>query len=228
MSQKEPPKTALVYHVRCYVRYTGRIDAELELGDRLIMILADGAAVLHAVEGGVKPKNWMPTGTTWSKPEPNILVGEHLGREEKLEIYIDKMYQEIHCDGTLHGKLVKLGSEYEVSNWIAQNPTMIEEGMSTVQREYRTNVGPIDILMNDYMGNKVIVEVKRIRVVNAEVIYQLLRYQHALISEGFSNIRCMLIAPALAGSAKKLLAEHSMEYRKLTYSPVKKTLTMPK
>jgi endonuclease len=44
---------------RCAVRYSGRLNAELEESLRLIIIKADGLVLVHADAGGYKPLNWM-------------------------------------------------------------------------------------------------------------------------------------------------------------------------
>jgi RecB family endonuclease NucS len=217
-------RQAQVLYLRGYVRYQGRIDAELEVGDRILIIFNDGAGVLHALGDGVKPKNWMPSGSEWKWENPNLLVGEHLKREERLEIYIENIYDDNTYEGDLHGRLVKLGSEVEVSDWLGNNPQWLSPTYRTIQREYRTKVGPIDILMAEGEDTIVVVEVKRIRVVGGEVVYQLLRYRDALQSDEEhrdKNIHCVLVAPGLSRSARELLEVHGMDYRKLTYSPEK-------
>lgn len=72
-----------VIFARCRVIYSGRIDAELEIGDRLIIRKDDGAVIVHSHEG-LKEKNWMPSGSTWHE-EPGMVLCEHPPRGERME-----------------------------------------------------------------------------------------------------------------------------------------------
>jgi RecB family endonuclease NucS len=219
------PRAATVMFVRCMARYQGRIDAELELGDRLLMILHSGAVLLYAIGDGIKPKNWMPPGSFISHRDDDSITFVSPKGDESLEIFIDQMWFEKQCVGTLHGRLVKLGSERELSDLLTWRLDMIEPDLDLLGREWRTDVGPIDILCfsrRDF--NPVAVEVKRIRSsIGSEVIYQLLRYMHALKTEEkwrHTEPRGVLVAHSISKPAQELLKRNNMSFVRLSYDDV--------
>jgi RecB family endonuclease NucS len=211
--------------VRCMARYTGRIDAELELGDRILMILHSGAVLLYAIGDGIKPKNWMPPGSYIASRDEDTIVFSSPKGDERLEIFVDQMWFDQRCVGTLHGRLVKLGSERELSDLLAWRLDMVEPGLEMVGREYRTEVGPIDMLCFSRRDhNPVAIEVKRIRSsIGSEVIYQLLRYLHALEQmpqwQG-TTPRGILVAHSISRPALELLRRNDMQFVRLSYDDV--------
>lgn len=215
---------AQVFYIRCSIRYSGRIDAELELGDRIFIVFHDGAAIVHALGDGVKPKNWMPSGTQWKDlgdTTKNIWVGEHQGRSEKLEIYVEDVWNDMQCFGTMHGRLIKLGSEREMSDLIADDLDLIELDLQLVEREYRTPVGPIDILAVDRKGNPVALEVKRARVTGVEVPYQLLRYLDSLRSDprwADTEPRGHIVAPGIGRVCRAETDRMGLGFIRLDYA----------
>lgn len=207
-----------VIFARCIVRYTGRIDAELELGDRLIVIKDDGAVLIHATSG-LLPKNWMPAGSALTQ-EPGLIRVEFPKRGELLEIFVIEVHHDSDHVGQLHGRLVKLGSEREFSDRLAQDLERVEAGLALVGREYRTRVGPIDLMCTDAAGGPVVIEVKRARAVGVEVAYQLLRYLHAVGNDERwvgRPARGILVAPGLSRPLSAALTEHRLGFVRLSY-----------
>lgn len=173
--------------VRASIRYSGRIDAEVGLGDRVILIKGDPACidgcVIHGLKG-VNPKNWMPAGSV-VREQPGLIEIRHAQRGELLEIFVERILSDQTVPLELDGPLVKLGSERELSDRLVERLELIQPGLELVAREYRTPAGPIDLLcrLPDAGGDPpapVAVEVKRNRVTNLEVLYQLKRYLDAL------------------------------------------------
>lgn len=219
------PRTSTLMFVRCLARYQGRIDAELELGDRIIVVLDSGVVLLFAMNKGTKPQNWMPEGSTITHRDDELIVFESASGEERLEIYVQQIWMEQQCVGTLHGKLVKLGSERELSDLLTYRMDLVEPGLEVIEREFKTDVGPIDILCyshQDYVP--VAIEVKRIRSsIGSEVIYQLLRYMHALKEQEMwedTEPRGILVAHSISRSAKALIDKNNMRFVRLSYEDV--------
>lgn len=207
-----------VIFARCIVRYTGRIDAELELGERLIVVKDDGAVLIHATSG-LQPKNWMPAGSVLSE-EPGLVLVEFPKRGERLEVFLIDVHSDTELVGELSGRLVKLGSEREFSDLLAERLERVGAGLALVGREYRTRVGPVDLLAVDEAGCPVVVEVKRARAVGVEVAYQLLRYLHAVAQEERwegRQPRGVLVAPGLSRPLGAALTEHGLGYVRLSF-----------
>jgi RecB family endonuclease NucS len=203
---------------RCRVIYTGRIDAELEIGDRLVIRKDDGAVIVHSTSG-LKERNWMPAGSTWNE-EPGVIVCEYAKRGERLDIYLDEVYSDREHHSYLDGRLVKLGSEREFSDLIRDNLDLISPGLTCIKREAMTPAGPIDLLCHEPDGSLVAIEVKRNRGVGMEVAYQIQRYLDALKKMpdwGELAARGMLVAPGLTKGVKELLAEREVEYVRLSF-----------
>lgn len=213
---------------RCNITYRGRIDAQLELGDRLIVIKDCGAVLVHA-GAGLMPRNWMPTGTTLAEITP----GRHWRfsyhkRDEDLDVYIDTIYSDVTHPVVLSGPLIKTGVEREMCELLVQQMERIEPGLELVGREFATPVGPIDILAKDPLGLPVVVEVKRQRVSGAETVYQVLRYLDALEQmPGGEGVRArgILVGPGLARTVGPLLAKHHIGFVRLAYKDLDGAVT---
>jgi len=183
-------------------RYQGRIDAELGLGDLIIIVKrvedgGDGSVVVHG-PNLVTPRNWMPAGTVFHE-EPGYLRFEHEDREELLEVWVEEEYHRHPQPVGLTGTLVKLGAEQEFSDRIAQQTWILEDGLELVEREYRTPAGPVDLLCVDPKGQAVAVEVKR-RLVDTSALWQLKRYLAHLNQDPLwapKGVRGLLVGPHL-------------------------------
>ena len=66
------------------------------------------------------------------------------------------------------------GVEKELQELLADHPHHLEDGLETIQREFRTDLGPVDILCRDAHGAAVAVEIKRIGEIDG--VEQLTRY----------------------------------------------------
>lgn len=199
---------------RASARYKGRIEAELSPGDIVLLLRdpaqgGDGSALLFDRAVGVQPRNWMPAGSQiteeeWSKKKiKGRMLLEHLSRGESLEIFWHRLEEELFLPSSLATELSRFGAEEEFSDLLAENLDMILPGLDLIQREYRTGVGPIDILAFD--GERpVVIEVKR-RQITISAAYQARRYVEALHSEKHfeQRAKAILVAPSLARGAKE-------------------------
>lgn len=156
----------------------------------------------------------MPAGSTWEEQE-GYIISRHEKREEQLEIFVDHIYYRHEFRGELEGKLITLGSEREVGDLlIDQLWRCSDQNLHLIQREYRTAVGPIDILSADDHGNPVAIEIKRGKVTSASVLYQIKRYTDALLGdEQWHNTqpRGILAAKSISLSARALAQEMGIE-----------------
>lgn len=219
-----------VVFCRCNITYRGRIDAQLELGDRLIVIKDCGAVLVHAGIG-LMPRNWMPTGTTLEEIAPGRQWRfSYPRRDEDLDVYIDRIYSDVTHPVILNGPLVKTGAEREMCELLVRQLERVEPGLELVGREFATPVGPIDILTTDPSGLPVVVEVKRQRVSGAETVYQVLRYLDALEQmpgwEG-SRARGILVGPGLARTVGPLLAKHQIGFVRMAYKDLEGAVIAP-
>jgi hypothetical protein len=173
---------------RCQVDYAGRLTAHLPMARRLILLKADGSVSVHADDRAYKPLNWMsPPCTLVERPapppdadavpgaEPLAALWEVRGRDgDTLRISLAEVLLDTSHDLGIDPGLQKDGVEAHLQALLAENPSTLVPGLSLVQREYPTAIGPVDLLCRDPAGGYVAVEVKRRGEIDG--VEQLTRY----------------------------------------------------
>ncbi|MEX0704998.1 MAG: endonuclease NucS domain-containing protein, partial [Nitriliruptoraceae bacterium] len=145
---------------RCSATYAGRLSSTLTSAVRLLMVKADGCVAIHADVGAYKPVNWMNAPNTLHEEPGRWTVTSPKG--EELVIEIEEILQEVAWELDTERGLVLDGVERELQELLAIHPHHLEGGLSLVQREFRTDLGPVDLLCRDGDGGAVAVEIKRI------------------------------------------------------------------
>ena len=157
---------------RCSVDYAGRLQAHLALGQRLIMVKADGSVLVHADGGSYKPLNWMSppcTLTIDADPAPELRSAgvrevwrvQNAKSADLLVISIHEILDRRDYDLGVDPGLVKDGMEAHLQELLAAHIDTLGPGHTLVRREYPTPIGPVDILARDARGAHVAVELKR-------------------------------------------------------------------
>lgn len=157
---------------RCSATYEGRLSSTLDEGVRLLMVKADGCVAIHADVGAYKPINWMNAPNTLLAEDDHWVVTNPKG--ERLEIELHEVLQDVTWELDTERGLTLDGVEKELQELLADHPDHIEAGLTTVEREFRTDLGPVDILCRDRDGAAVAVEIKRIGEIDG--VEQLTRY----------------------------------------------------
>jgi RecB family endonuclease NucS len=130
---------------RCSVDYEGRLQAHLPLATRLIMVKADGCVAIHADGGAYKPLNWMNA--------PNRLVEDPEADQwrvtndkgETLTIHLDEVLSDRDHELGRDPGLEKDGVEAHLQELLAEDCTVIADGLALVRREFPTDIGPVEI-----------------------------------------------------------------------------------
>lgn len=157
---------------RCSATYEGRLSSTLTSAVRLLMVKADGCVAIHADVGAYKPVNWMNAPNTLREDPGRWVVTNPKG--ERLVIELEEVLEDVvHPLDTDRG-LTLDGVEKELQALLAEHPHHLEAGLACVQREFRTDLGPVDLLCRDAEGRAVAVEVKRIGEIDG--VEQLTRY----------------------------------------------------
>jgi RecB family endonuclease NucS len=202
---------------RLSARYSGRIEAELSLGDAILLIRdyqsgGDGSVALYGARG-LQPRNWMPAGARHERTASGYRFSLSRGSlNEVLEVYIETVHGSLELVPQLDPVLVKLGGEREFADLLAAGLGRIEPGLEPLGREVRTAAGPIDIMARDGERRPVIIEVKRRQATLAD-LYQWRRYRDAIQADrewGRMHPRGLIIAPA---ATRELLAALDAEPR---------------
>jgi RecB family endonuclease NucS len=201
---------------RCSVDYAGRLTAHLPSATRLLLVKADGSVSIHADDRAYKPLMWMSPPCTTVEGEGVWTVTSKAG--EQLVITVEEVLSDVaHELGTDPG-LVKDGVEKHLQELLADRCEVLGEGWTLVQREYFTDIGPVDLLVRDDTGAHVLVEVKR----HAEIdgVEQLTRYLQR-VSTVLGEVRGVLAAQSFKPQAKVLAADRGIACVQLDYDALR-------
>jgi len=197
------------FFCRCTILYSGRAEAELEEGDRLIIIKSDNTLIVHQSEGSA-PVNYMKAESSMDLFEAEnslLLISKNQKLKDELQIIINKVYDfQAHKleDGC---KLSLVGSEKDMSDMIKNNPVVIAKDFKPLSREEHNKFGFIDVFGHDGKGNLVIVECKRYTA-GLSAVEQLRRYvekMSELKGIKINKIKGILAAPEIAKNAEEML-----------------------
>jgi endonuclease len=161
---------------RCSATYDGRLSSTLSSAVRLVMVKADGCVAIHADVGAYKPVNWMNAPNTLLDHGDHWVVTNPKG--ETLTIQFEEILDEVDYELDTERGLTLDGVERELQELLADHPHHLEDGLQLVQREFRTDLGPVDLLCRDGDGGAVAVEIKRIGEIDG--VEQLTRYLERL------------------------------------------------
>ena len=201
---------------RCSVDYVGRLTAHLPSALRLLLVKNDGSLSIHADDRAYKPLMWMSPPCSTVVVEGTWTVTNKAG--EQLVITIEEVLSDVgHELGTDPG-LVKDGVEKHLQELLANRCEVLGEGWTLVQREYFTDIGPVDLLCRDATGAHVLVEIKR----HAEIdgVEQLTRYLQR-VSTVLGEVRGVLAAQTFKPQAKVLAADRGISCVQLDYDALR-------
>lgn len=157
---------------RCSATYEGRLSSTLDSAVRLVLVKADGCVALHADVGAYKPLNWMNAPNHLVEHDDQWVVTNPKG--EVLTIEFEEVMEDVSYELDTERGLTLDGVEKELQELLADHPDHVEEGLELVTREFRTDLGPVDLLCRDPDGGAVAVEIKRIGEIAG--VEQLSRY----------------------------------------------------
>ena len=200
----------------CSVDYVGRLTAHLPMATRLLMVKADGSVLVHSDTGGYKPLMWMTPPCSTLQADGVWTVTNKGG--EQLVVTVEEVLSDVsHALGNDPG-LVKDGVEKHLQALLADRCEVMGEGWTLVQREYFTDIGPVDLLCRDASGAHVLVEVKR----HAEIdgVEQLTRYLQR-VSTVLGDVKGVLAAQSFKPQAKVLAADRGITCVHLDYDALR-------
>jgi len=208
-------KECMVISCRCEVWYSGRAEAYLPTGERLIIIKEDSTLLIHQPVGN-NPINYMKSGTrhTMTYNGANLFLNS---RNLDIKEFLDVRIQDIHFFNSYkledNQSLQIAGTEKDMSDMIYEKPGLIEEGFKPVSREEQTKYGFIDVFGNDKNGVLTIIECKRY-VGDLKAVTQLRRYvEKVKESKGIDKVRGILACPKISPNALKMLQDWGFEHR---------------
>jgi RecB family endonuclease NucS len=201
---------------RCSVDYAGRLTAHLPEAVRLLMVKADGSVLVHSDTGGYKPLMWMTPPCSLLVQDGAWTVTNKGG--EQLTITVHEVLSDTAHDLGTDPGLVKDGVEKHLQELLADRCEVLGAGWTLVQREYFTDIGPVDLLCRDETGAHVLVEIKR----HAEIdgVEQLSRYLQR-VSTVLGDVKGVLAAQSFKPQAKVLAADRGIVCVQLDYDELR-------
>lgn len=199
---------------RCTVDYSGRLTAHLPEAVRLIMVKADGTLAIHSDGNASKPLNWMVAPNVLETSEDHWSVTN--GKGEQLTISISEILEDVTHDLGEDPGLQKDGVEAHLQALLAKQPSVLEEGLVLIRREFPTDIGPVDLLCASAQGQTVAVEIKRRGDIDG--VEQLTRYIERLnLDSRLAPVRGILAAEQIAPQARVLAASRGVEAIEVDY-----------
>jgi len=203
---------------RCTVNYVGRLEASLPEAVRLIMVKADGCVAIHADGGAYKPLNWMNAPNDvrefpdrWEITNP---------KDEKLTINLLEVLSDTTHDLGDDPGLSKDGVEAHLQALLAADPSVIEEDLVLISREYPTAIGPIDLLCRAADGTTVAIEVKRRGEIDG--VEQLGRYLEYLRADSSLGVlRGVFVAQSIKPQARTLAETRGLAWKEVDYDELR-------
>jgi endonuclease len=201
---------------RCTVDYVGRLTAHLPEAVRLLVCKADGSLLVHSDTGGYKPMMWMTPPCTTVEDDGLWTVTNKGG--EQLVVTVHEVLSDVSHDLGTDPGLVKDGVEKHLQQLLADQVHVLGDGYVLVQREYSTDIGPVDLLCRNGSGAHVLVEVKR----HAEIdgVEQLTRYLQR-VSTVLGDVQGILAAQSFKPQAKVLAGDRGITCIQLDYDALR-------
>ncbi len=197
--------------------YEGRAKSQLEdLMPRLVISKPDGTFMVHE-SNKEKPRLWNPPPSTlYASINLGVLTLRSVRASPRevvmVEIPVIKFVGAMRLGVTLNYRV--FGTEEDLVNAIISNPSIVEDGLQIIAREYHTIVGDIDLLGKDSRGNLVVIECKRSQA-GPEAVNQLKRYVEHLSQKESKNVRGILVAPSISSAAYHYLRQYGLEFRRV-------------
>ena len=215
---------------RCSVDYTGRLNAHLPLATRLLVHKGDGSLLVHSDGGSYKPLNWMSPPCTLTVEEPDedaasVGVTEQwrVTHKKSGDALVVKIYEVIHDtshDLGVDPGLIKDGVEADLQRLLAEQVSVVGEGLTLVRREYPTAIGPVDLLLRDDNGGTVAIEVKRRGDIDG--VEQLTRYLELLNRDPLlAPVSGVFAAQEIKPQARVLATDRGIRCLTLDYDEMK-------
>ena len=203
---------------RCTVNYIGRLEASLPEATRLIMVKADGCVAIHADGGAYKPLNWMNAPNEirefpdrWEITNP---------KDERLVINLLQVLSDVSHELGDDPGLSKDGVEAHLQELLAADPTVIEDGLILIAREYPTAIGPVDLLCRASDGTTVAIEIKRRGEIDG--VEQLGRYlEYLRVDTSLGILRGVFVAQSIKPQARRLAETRGLTWKEVDYDELR-------
>ena len=210
----------LAFFCNCTITYSGRAEAYVPSGDRLVIIKEDKGLIIHQPVNG-NPINYLKPGAEirLEKRDGHLLLKARSGKDY-LDVEIPRIYDMITKKLEDGQQQVLQGNEKDMSDMIKANPGLVGPDFKPLTREEHTQFGFIDVFGHDGNGNLVVVECKRYSA-GLACITQLRRYVEKIKElKGTENVRGVMASPAITANAQGMLEQWGFQH--VAVSPPKR------
>ena len=116
--------------------------------------------------------------------------------------------------------LSKDGVEAHLQELLAADPTVIEDGLILIAREYPTAIGPVDLLCRASDGTTVAVEIKRRGEIDG--VEQLGRYlEYLRVDTSLGVLRGVFVAQSIKPQARTLAETRGLTWKEVDYDELR-------
>ena len=205
----------LVFFCECEITYSGRAEAFLPKGDRLVVVKQDGVLLIHQPVNG-NPINYLKAGGELTLEESDhhlSLHGKYAPNKEFIDVEIFKVHGAMRRPLEDGQTQTLSGNEADMSDHIRDHPETIGKDFKPVSREEHTKVGFVDVFGHDGKGNLVVVECKRYTA-GLAAVSQLHRYVEKIRQiRGTKNVKGVMASPKIAPNALEMLRGYGYEWK---------------
>ncbi len=202
----------------CIIKYQGRANSELGLGERVIIIKKDGSFLVHRAWDS-QPVNWQPPGCifqTKSTKKGVLLKAIRKKLRESIEILFSKVFIILVLNLKDEAEFIMFGSEEDMQRAVLAKPELIEEGFKPILKEKVVVQGFVDVYGIDSQGRIVAIELKR-RKAQVQDVVQLLKYLEDIKRKSAGRtVRGMLAAPDISKEASVMIQAKGLEFKTLS------------
>lgn len=202
---------------KCSVDYFGRARSRLELGERILIVKADGSFLVHR-SIGYEPVNWMPGGNVIFHVQSKEDVLEIRAVRQKPSESVKVSFGSIQLVTALSlvdiAEFSLYASEEDMQRAVLLKPELLEEGFKLISWEKKVEPGFIDVYGTDKDGKLVVVEIKR-KTAGKDAVLQLAKYIEAIRSKADREVRGILASPKIAKDVQRLLVTSGLEFKHL-------------
>jgi RecB family endonuclease NucS len=209
-------RSTLIVVGNCRVSYVGRASSTLEPGERMLVVKADGALLVHR-PAGYEPVNWQSAGSIFHvqiKGELLEIRGVRQKPRESVTLTFDSVFLVSSLNLVDSGEFILNASEFDMHKAVLLKPSLLEEGFKPISYEKHIEPGFVDIYGEDKNGKLVVVEVKR-KTAGKEAAFQLSRYIDSIKTMVNREVRGVLAAPSLGKDVQRLLTTLGLEFKPL-------------
>jgi RecB family endonuclease NucS len=196
-----------ILYAKAEVFYEGRASSKLEIGNYLVIHKADGALLIQAATK-TTPRNYQSPGAILTLDE-NTLVSKR--KKETIKIIIHQLYNISYLQDWSTADIVITKTEKELVKKLIDNwSDYIPGDFVTIQQEFPTLLGPVDLVGVDTDKKHHVVEVKR-KNISVPHVSQLDRYVSAVRDIGEEAVG-YIAAPHIGKNALAYCEKQGFQY----------------